>query len=364
MWRNGFERGHNRLSQLEFRIRHFIRAFHSFRMKSTLGSAALHPRWRHALGMPVRLFVMFACSAVADGSAQSPIGIELFEQFASFTNSNHPDNRIGYRFHEHTPLTYGDVPPPAAVGKRPATDAMLFSARPGVKTFHRRVTEDGWISQDWTFHLAPVADGIEMLLVVKTGDVGLPEFYGIQQCFRLTGTANEAWRQKYARTAAFSEYDLWRDSPVGKELVSLTQALHNGSLKLCPAGKETVGCRTPYGEALDTRRSGGHLDTLEFIGAYRARMLWTADSGLILRTSADKKWSTGLFWERTTHLSDHHPADCLHAIVNIGGIAPNSQRVLRGKIYWLAGSGETLVKHWREDFLRLEGSGAEHNDLK
>jgi len=219
-----------------------------------------------------------------------------------------------------------------------------------VKFFHRRVTKVGWVPQDWSFYLAPVTNGIELPFVVKTGEVGLPEFYGVQQCFRRTGTANEAWQQKYARTAAFSEHDLWQDPPAGAELLSLTGALRNGSVKFFPAGKETAGCRTPYGESLDRWRSGGQLDTLEHVGTYNVRMLWTGDTGLILRTSPDRKWSTGLYWERTTHLSDHHPADFLQAIVNLGGMAPNSQRVLRGKIYWLAGPGETLVKHWREDF--------------
>jgi hypothetical protein len=283
---------------------------------------------------------------------ESPIQIELFDQFASFTNRKHPDNRIGYRFHEHTPLIYGDVPQRTAETNRKQNEAdpKEFGARPGVKIFHRPVTEAGWVPQDWTFYLSPVADGIEMLFVVKTGDVGLPEFYGVQQCFRLTGTANAAWRQKYARTPAFSEFDLWRNSPAGAELVSLSGALLNGSMKSFPAGKETVGCRTTYGGEIDTQRSGGHLENLAQIGPYHARMLWTGGSGLIIRTSADRKWSTGLYWERATHLSDHHPADCLHAIVNIGGIAPHSQRVLRGKIYWLAGPGETLLKHWRKDF--------------
>jgi hypothetical protein len=310
------------------------------------------------------LIVMLTGTGLAASTADSPIQIELFDQFASFTNRQHPDNRIGYRFHEHTPLIHGDVPHRMTEAERAQgeTDPAQFSARADVKIFHRGVTEDGWVPQDWTFYLAPVADGIEMLLVVKTGEVGLPEFYGVQQCFRLTGTANEAWRQKYAGTAAFSEYDLWRGSPAGAELVSLTLALRNGSMKSFPAGKETVGCRTPYGEALDRRRSSGHLDTLEHIGAYNARMLWTGDSGLVVRTSADRKWSTGLYWERTTHLSDHHPADCLHAIVNIGGIAPNSQRGLRGKIYWLAGSGETLVQHWRKDFpMPSSGTDEKHN---
>ena len=321
-------------------------------MKSVLGCAALRVRGRQAFEMPVLLIAMLTRCAVATGAEDSPIQIELFDQFASFTNRKHPDNRIGYRFHEHTPLTYGDVPQHAAETKRKqeAVDPVQFSARPSVKIFHRRVTEDGWISQDWTFYLAPAPDGVEMLLVVKTGDVGLPEFYGVQQCFRLTGAANEAWRQKYARAPAFSEFDLWKDSPAGAAPVSLTWAMRNGSLQQLPAGQETVGFRTPSGKAFDTRRSGGHLETLDHIGTYQARMLWTGDSGLILRTSRDRKWSAGLYWERTTHLSDHHPADCLHAIVNIGGIAPHAQRVLRGKIYWMTGPGETLVEHWRRDF--------------
>jgi len=291
----------------------------------------------------------FAISTIAQGG---PIQIELFDQFASFTNRDHPDNRIGYRFHEHTPLTYGDVPSKSSESqpKEMLLELERFKARPNIKVFHRRITEAGWVPQDWTFYLAPVADGVELLLVVKTEAAGLPEFYGIQQCFRLTGTANEAWRQKYARSPAFSEFDLWKSVPAVAEPVSLTWVLRNGLLQQIPAGKETIGCRTPYGEAIDNRRSGGHLENLQYIGPYRAHMLWTADSGLIIRTSPDRKWSTGIYWERTSHLSDHHPADCLHAIVNIGGITPHAQRVLRGKIYWLAGSSETLVEHWRKDF--------------
>ena len=302
--------------------------------------------------MSAPLVVLFAWCAFATVVAGSSIEIILSGEFASFTNRNHPDNRIGYRFHEHTPLAWGDLPAARAGTKteRSSPDPEQFSHRPGVKVFHRRVAEAGWVAQDWTFYLAPVEDGIDLLLVVKTADVGLPEFYGVQQCFRLTGVSNEAWRHKYARTASFSEFDLWQLSSAADAQPSLTRVLRQGSLQELPARKETVGCRTPDGEALDNRRSVGHPDRLEFIGPYQARMLWTADSGLILRTSADRKWSTGIYWERTTHLSDHHPADCLHAIVNIGGLAPHSQRVLRGKIYWLAGPGETLVAHWRKDF--------------
>ena len=296
--------------------------------------------------------MLLALCGFAAVTRAAPIEITLSGEFASFTNPGHPGNRIGYRFHEHSPLTWGDVPPNDLGTRResPPSEPGRFNARPGVKIFHRRVAETNWIPQDWTFSLAPVADGLELLWVVETGDLGLPELYGVQQCFRLTGESNEAWRQKYARTAAFSEFDLWKATPAGRQPASLTWALRRGVWQRLPPSKETIGCRTRYGEALDARRSNGQLDLLGLIGPYAARMLWTSDSGLICRTSQDRKWAAGIYWERTTHLSDHHPADCLHAIVNIGGIPPHSQRTLRGKIYWLAGSGRTILKHWRKDF--------------
>jgi hypothetical protein len=181
--------------------------------------------------------VLLIRSVVANAVESSPFQIELLGQYASFLNRDHPGNRIGYRFHEHTPLIYGDVPKPdpAAKADKPPPDAEQFKARPGAKVFHRRVSEDGWIPQDWSFYLAPVADGIEMLWVVKTEAAGLPEFYGVQQCFRLTGAANEAWRQKYARTPAFSEFDLWKEARAGLEQPSLTWVMRKGSLQGLPA---------------------------------------------------------------------------------------------------------------------------------
>ncbi len=126
------------------------------------------------------VWILTGC-ALASAGERSPIQIELFDEFASFTHRNHAGNRIGYRFFEHTPLTHGDPPPgPAEIqrSKRPR-HVERIQARPGVKVFHRHITEEGWIPQDWTFYLAPVSDGIELALVVKAGDVGLPEFYGV-----------------------------------------------------------------------------------------------------------------------------------------------------------------------------------------
>lgn len=280
----------------------------------------------------------------------SPIHVEVIKDFATFTHDGHPDNRIGYRFHEHTPLTYGTVPVEPEQSKESiqiAADAMR--AREGLATYTRPIDEENWIPQTWTFYLAPAEDGIDILLVVDTEDRGLPEFYAVQQCFRLSGATNAEWRHQYALTPAFSEFDRWAAATDGSK-PSLTWVVRNGTLAQLPGSDDTVGCRTPYGVAFDTKRTDGHVETLTHVGPYDARMLDPSDNGLILRMSADRQWSTGIYWERTTHLTDHHPADCLHTIVNIGGIPPHAQRAVRGKIYWLHGPAEDLVSHWRQDF--------------
>ncbi|NUN94671.1 MAG: hypothetical protein HUU16_00715 [Candidatus Omnitrophica bacterium] len=303
-----------------------------------------------------RLIPLFAALVVGETAiaGDSPIQGEILGGFATFVHRDHPGNRIGYRFHEHTPLLFGEIPRETTEAGRvgPSVEERIaqFVRRPGVLEYRKRVTEADWSPQTWTFHLSPVADGIEMLLVVETSEVGLPDFHGIQQCFRLGGETNQEWRQKYARTPAFSEFDLWSRATDESGKVSLTSVWVDGAPRPVPACRESVGYRTGYGESLDTRRSRGRLDWLTHVGSYDARILGTADSGLISRTSLDGKWSCGLYWERSTHLTNHHPADCVHAIVNIGGIPPHSKRVLRGKIYWMPGSGNDLAEHWRRDF--------------
>ena len=148
--------------------------------------------------MTVALTLFLGFLAGAGLEERSPIQIGLSGEFASFTNREHPDNRLGYRFHEHTPLIFGDVPQASGERNLEATTPEIerLKARPEVKVFQRHISEAGWIPQDWTFYLVPVTDGIELALVVKTEAAGLPEFYGVQQCFRLTGLSNEPWRQK------------------------------------------------------------------------------------------------------------------------------------------------------------------------
>jgi len=269
-------------------------------------------------------------------------------------NRQHPNNRIGYRIFEHTPIVFGEAPQSIREAgidlPQLAKLEKAFSERPEVMTVEHHITKEQWIRQDWTFYLAPAHDGIDVLLVVDTFDEGLPSYYGIQQCFRMSGHTNALWRQKIAKTPAFSEYDLWAKEEDQLYKTSLTWVRRNGQWQTLPAIRETVGARTPIpmGLLIDNKRTKGK--PMSKVGPYEVKMLEAVDDGLITRTNLEGTWISGIFWEGTSHLTNHHPADCLHTVVNIGGIPRHSKRAIRGKIYWFRGTKIDLAKRFQRDF--------------
>ena len=289
----------------------------------------------------------------AQNPAAPPIDISLVRSnFATFTNPRHPGNRIGYRFHEHEPIVYGEIPPSleAADIDPDRVAQLLTSFKKGHEVFiyvHDIEKSEHWARQKWTYYMRPVHDGIEMLLIIQTFDEGLPEYYGVQQCFRMSGANNAEWRKQIALTPAFSEYDQWKGIAVPKRH-SLTYVSRNQQWEALPPTDSTMGARTPQGIEIDDKRTGGK--PMHKVGPYRAEMLAPIDHGLITRTDIEGKWVCGIHWEHTSHVTDHHPADCLHAIVNIGNIPPNSKRILRGKIYWFEGGMEALSEKFKSDF--------------
>ena len=289
----------------------------------------------------------------AQSSSNSPIKIELAQSgFATFTNKAHPGNRIGYRFHEHHPIPHGHSPlsnqeaniDPEEISKLESD----FNSLENVFVYNQKIDKNEyWVKQDWTYYLRPVEDGIEIIMVVQTYEEGLPEYYGIQQCFRMSGNTNEEWRKKIANTPAFSEYDLWEKDSLKKR--SLTYILRDNKWEVLPASNETVGARTPLGLAIDNLRTDGNL--MSEVGPYKAKMQNPVDIGLITRTDKAGKWICGIYWEGTSHVTNHHPADCLHSIVNIGNIPPFSKKAIRGKIYWFKGTKNNLSNQFYRDFV-------------
>ncbi|MCC6486946.1 MAG: hypothetical protein IT364_05545 [Candidatus Hydrogenedentes bacterium] len=273
--------------------------------------------------------------------------------FVSLSHRDHPGNRIGYRFHEHAPLIFGAAPDDGDASELERVQALEkdFASRPAVLVHKRPVREEGWYPQDWTYYIAPAEDGFDLLWVIETKDQGLNEFYCVQQCFRMGGLTNSEWRRSIAETPAFSEYDLWaRQEAQQESLTSLSHVHAGGDWLAIPATRENVGYRTGVGVILDTNRTGGEISKAGLEPYKPAFSDQVLDSGLIVRRSLDGQWVCGLFWERATHVTNHHPADCLHAVVNLGPIAPHAKRAIRGKVYWMKASLDEVYKRWQQDF--------------
>ncbi|MBI4557509.1 MAG: hypothetical protein HY706_08000 [Candidatus Hydrogenedentes bacterium] len=285
-----------------------------------------------------------------------PTVVELLQgegNFISFTHREHPGNRIGYRFHEHSPYVLGAIPTAAEQHEIEAVSRLEteFAGRPGAFKNAREVREAGWIPQDWTFYIAPASEGFDLLWVVQTHESGLNTYYAVQQCFRMSGATNEAWRRKVAETPAFSEFDLWAtQKAAGDPLTSLSYVHSGGRWLAIPATQDTLGFRTRLGFEMDTARTGGNLKAATYEPYNPAFSDEVLDTGLAARTDAKGEWICALYWEHTTHVTDHHPADCLHAVVNLGPLAPQSKRAIRGKIYWFKGSLDDLYTKWQADF--------------
>ncbi len=273
--------------------------------------------------------------------------------FITMTNSEHEGNRIGYRFHEHEPIVFGNVPLSNETANidMDSINNLENVLRSDKNAFIHEITiekDQSWSKQDWKYFMVPVHDGIEIVLIITTYDEGLPEYYGVQQCFRLGGETNADWRKEIANTPAFSEYDLWNSVPAGSEKISLTYVLGKAQWQPLPAGENAVGARTPLGMAVDYLRTYGKPE--KRVGPYQAEMLDPIENGLITRVDPSGTWICGIYWEATSHVTNHHPADCLHPIVNIGNIPPFSKRAVRGKIYWFKGNTDSLLVHFNDDF--------------
>ena len=306
-------------------------------------------------------FVTLALSQGASGSEPSaPLHIVVGPlhgegAFLSLTHRGHAGNRIGYRFHEHMPYVFGQVPAdPGSVDSIGAERLETeFARRSGVLINKIEVREEGWHPQDWTYYIVPAPNGFDLLWVIETFDTGLDEFYAVQQCFRMSGVTNAEWRRKIAETPAFSEFDLWANQKKrGETLTSLSHVRSQGHWIAIPATRENVGYRTRLGLDMDTKRTGGDVDAAVLEPYNPAMSEHVLDCNLAARVDLQGEWVCAVFWERTTHVTNHHPADCLHAVVNLGPMPPQGKRAIRGKIYWMRASLDELYERWQNDFSR------------
>jgi hypothetical protein len=168
----------------------------------------------------------------------------------------------------------------------------------------------------------------------------------IQQCLRLTGRMNAAWRVAVAHFPLLSELDM---QAMGRPNATLTWARRGGAWINFPvpytayptlAGQAALPGEAPVDDGLILRESPRKSEAPE--------SYWS-------RAAIGIPWeqvSAGMYWERTTAISNRHPADCLHAWVDLGPLEKGESVTVRGKVYQITGSKDDLLNVWEKEFNR------------
>lgn len=201
----------------------------------------------------------------------------------------------------------------------------------------------------------PVADGLDAWMWLEPA----PEIRGsylVEQCLRMSGVGNTFKRRQSSFVPELSEYDLW-DRGDMRSLSFVRQG--NSWTRVPPLLAYAQQSVIKQAWEFISKSSGGKWTGEEFptppglsVDQVRTRIpagRQTTD-GLIVRESVDGTSVAGMYWERAARVATHYPADCLHALVDLGSAPAGKPPVVRGKIYWFQGTKDDLLARWKQDF--------------
>ncbi len=181
--------------------------------------------------------------------------------------------------------------------------------------------------------LKAVADGVEIWAWLESEEEIAGSFI-VQACFRLSGDTNSPWRHGMAIVPELSEYDLWSTG----DTLSLTYVRQNNAWQQVEPLKEKITYYTS--SVVNYLQKQQRIVDNDLIVSH----------GLIIRESLDGNNVAGMYWEKTVKVSNHQPADCLHAYIDLGPVHPGEKNIVHGKMYWFGGNKQDLLRHWNRDF--------------
>jgi hypothetical protein len=205
--------------------------------------------------------------------------------------------------------------------------------------------QDNGGAQTRELFFRPAEDGVWMWMRLTTR-ASLPGAFAVQQCLRFTGAQNEAWRLKVAHVPFLSELDL---QGMGQANTTLTCVRRDQAWFNLPV--EHLAYATPPGRPLLGAAASGAVEHGLIVRQTVDRA--TAPDWYWQRVAPGATWgciAAGLYWERTAFVTNRHPADCVHAVVDFGPLAAGQSRTVRGKFYYLEGTRDELLEHWKKDF--------------
>jgi hypothetical protein len=294
-----------------------------------------------------------------------------------------PSRYVGYRIVENDPILTaepvagydalprrkGAYPPPPLPGEAFADAAIprgeysqTWKASFEDKTYFFRSGKDGtaWFRAavpggTRVSVFKPVADGLDAWMWLEPA-AEIRGSYLVEQCLRMSGVGNTFKRRQSSFVPELSEYDLWDRGDMrglsfvrqGTSWTRIAPVLAYGQQSEIKQGWEFISkyhdgkwtgdeFPTPAGFTVDqvrTRIPAGRPTTV----------------GLIVRESTDGKSVAGMYWERAARVATHYPADCLHALVDLGSAPAARPPVVRGKVYWFTGTKDDLLARWKKDF--------------
>ena len=282
------------------------------------------------------------------------------QQCATFFWKGNPHFYVGYRFLEHEPETLPsplpgiEMLPAARSVAMPEPNKAAMSNEEGdpwnkdwgashIESDAASGTElsftassdgsafccciDKRTDQKREFFFEPSEDGVRLSMKLTTRRP-ITGAFCVQQCLRFTGSTNVGWRRQVALVPFLSEFDM---QARGRPHETLTFA--RKSNEWMKFGLSHICYHTSPGSPLLGEKSGGEID-----------------HGLIVRESLGGKYCSGMYWERTAYVSNRHPADCVHASVDLGPIDSEGSRTVHGKVYFIEGTKDDLLNLWQHDF--------------
>jgi hypothetical protein len=284
-------------------------------------------------------------------------------QCATFFWKDDPGYHVGYRFMEFSPEITDT--PPAGLGEQPrfppadaptSTAAVLpdweFDSAAWGKfwtaQYDRQNLEDARQlrfrshvdgiatasglepggAQERTFVFQAVDHGVRMWMTLKT-KASVTGSLAVQQCLRFSGATAKEWRQPIAGIPFLSEFDVQARVDPHE---TLTYARRDGQWLKFPV--QHTCYHTPPGRALAGERSSGAVD-----------------HGLIVRESLDRRFASGMYWERTAYITNRHHADCVHASLDFGPLEAGESRMVQGCFYFVQGTKDDLLALFERDLV-------------
>ena len=299
-------------------------------------------------------------------------------QCLTFFWPDHPRNWVGYRISEgvpqrlHQPTSENAYWPAAGWGGFPDSERDFFHLQktslprkrwrsvyreyehldPAQLSFQAFSDGSAYCSieeeqgtQQREFFFQPVDDGVQMWMRLTT-HIPIEGSYLIQQCLRFTGAYNWSLRRHIAYVPFLSELDV---QAMGHPNLSLTYARLGAEWLRFPARQ--IQYATPLGSSLDGYDLSGPIDHGLIVRETLDRKV--VPDSYFRRTAPGETWervASGMYWERTAWVSNRHPADCVHAIVDLGPLTAGESRTVYGKFYWVEATKDDLLAAWRKDF--------------